>query len=884
MDKKQGRILIVDDEPTNIDILSGLLSDNYHTKTALTGIQALEQAAMEPQPDLILLDIIMPDMDGFDVCKRLKENRKTRNIPVIFITGKSSYQIESQVFTTGAVDFITKPVGPPILNARIKHHLALSNQKRALELQVQERTSQLEKTKKTLRQTMGNLLTIKVAPGVFWIKIPEAGLYILGGCPAEVVKHLMKQGYISKVTTGDMTYENGPNVILLSDVLVQNGGFSNLAEFPVLQMLYRQGMIIPGHPNNTGIKPLIMGSSAQVESQLEYIFRGNYGLKSKEEIIASGIDEQTAELYMKIKLKFAFGSIRPSTDLLDTLIVTEQDTEIRNGVYVRRTGFNNFRISYRDKHSDINLNLPAGVAYPSPYPLGFHRLRREYFAVLHSGEGDGWDINRPSMGSVLMFQGRIFLIDAGPGILYTLNALGIDVSEVDGVFHTHGHDDHFAGIPALIHSDRRLKYYATPMVRHSVAKKFSALMSLPEEKFSQFFDIQDLDFNVWNNCDGLEVKPLYSPHPVENNILLFRARDADGYKTYAHWSDLTSFSVLDNMAGDGPADIPQSFIDQVKTDYLQPVQLKKLDVGGGMIHGMAEDFRDDPSDRMILAHLDRSLTPAEMEIGSEATFGALDVFIPGRHDFQRQQAFEYIQEFMPEARAEDIRMLVNCPIKAHNAGSIIHRSGEDNDRSDMVISGTVNYLDSEANIHHQLSFGSLIGAESIFGDASDNAGVYRAVSHCCVLCISTSMLHSFLKSNGLLEDMKAIMDRIRFLSKTWLFGEKTTFSSLGRVARSLEHVSMPANKELPMNRRQLWMVIRGEVSLRKGNAWHFEKIRSGGFVGEHTYLLDAPVPLNYITTEETKLYRLSLTDLLEIPIVHWKMLEVLERRLQILAD
>ena len=122
---------------------------------------------------------------------------------------------------------------------------------------------------------------IKVANGVYWLEVPEAQLYVLCGCPADSVKFLMKRGLIVTREKNGIAYETGPNAIVLSDVLVQNGSFANLAEFPVLQMLYRQGMILPNHPNNTGAKPVLIGSREQVHAQMEYIFRGNYGLLSE---------------------------------------------------------------------------------------------------------------------------------------------------------------------------------------------------------------------------------------------------------------------------------------------------------------------------------------------------------------------------------------------------------------------------------------------------------------------------------------------------------------------------------------------------------------------------------------------------------------------------
>ena len=181
---------------------------------------------------------------------------------------------------------------------------------------------------------------IHVTRGVYFIRIPAAGLNILCGCPSDVVKHLMKQGLIVTVERNDVTFETGPNAILLSDVMLQSGVVANMAEFPVLQMLYKQGLIIPGHPNNTGKKPLLMGLDEQVSAQLNYIHRGNYGLTSIEELRAAGLSEADADLMMRIKLRFAFGKIQPVEDLFDRRIIGFERTEVRNGVAVKRIALN----------------------------------------------------------------------------------------------------------------------------------------------------------------------------------------------------------------------------------------------------------------------------------------------------------------------------------------------------------------------------------------------------------------------------------------------------------------------------------------------------------------------------------------------------------------
>lgn len=162
------KILLVDDEILYIDILVDLLKENYTTVVAKSGAQALKRATDEPPPDLILLDILMPGMDGYEVCRRLKEDPSTRSIPVIFLTVKSEVANEVRGFELGAVDYIAKPMSPPIVRARVKSHLALhkaqqqlENQNELLERRVSERTEEISRTKDVAIFCMATLAEIR---------------------------------------------------------------------------------------------------------------------------------------------------------------------------------------------------------------------------------------------------------------------------------------------------------------------------------------------------------------------------------------------------------------------------------------------------------------------------------------------------------------------------------------------------------------------------------------------------------------------------------------------------------------------------------------------------------------------------------------------------
>lgn len=142
-------VLVVDDTPANLSLLANLLKDQYRIKVANNGIKALELATAAP-PDLVLLDIMMPEMDGYEVCRRLKAAVATRQVPVIFLTAKTETEDEELGFAVGAVDFIHKPISPPIVAARVKTHLEikawhdfLQDQNAWLQKQVEKRLSEI---------------------------------------------------------------------------------------------------------------------------------------------------------------------------------------------------------------------------------------------------------------------------------------------------------------------------------------------------------------------------------------------------------------------------------------------------------------------------------------------------------------------------------------------------------------------------------------------------------------------------------------------------------------------------------------------------------------------------------------------------------------------
>ncbi len=723
---------------------------------------------------------------------------------------------------------------------------------------------------------MTRLRKFHVTTGVFLVEAPEVGLSILCGCPGDVIKHLMRRGLIVEAETNGTRYETGPNAILLSDVMLQNGMFSNLGEFPVLQMLYLQGMLIPGHPNNRGQKPLLIGLPEQVETQLRYIHRGNYGLISTEEMIAAGATPAMADELMAMKLRFSFGRIRAPEELLDTVPLAGEPVVLRGAVEVRRLALNVFQFRLGDDTTTVDLNLPLDQHYPAPYTLGKYSVDRDYFSIVHAGDGDGWDPNRPCMSSMVMFQGRVYLIDAGPSLHHNLTALGISVNELDGIFQTHCHDDHFAGMTALLHADRRMKYFATPLVRAAVTKKFAALMNTGDDVFAHCFEPHDLELDVWNNIEGLEVRPFLSPHPVETNCLLFRAPWEGSYRSYAHFADLVSLRTLRSMRSNGTEPgVSEQFYEKVKVDYATFADVKKIDIGGGMIHGVVDDFRGDTSGKIVMAHTARELTVAEKEIGSGAPFGSVDVIISGDNHFAWRNAFEGLRTCFPHAPHHDIRMLLNSPLVIYNPELILMRQGQTVSHMFLVVTGMVDMFREGSPVNGQLSAGALIGdAAAINGGRATKT--YRAASFVQALKISCDLFRQFAERNKLVGEILTIDERRDFLRSTWVCAEALTQSNLNRVARTMHEAAYATDQAIDTGGR-LAFVKTGNLEVWVGDRIT-ATLERGDFFGEEAAVPDFVEPVTLRTRGPVQIY-LTDPDIVEhVPVMRWKLLEGYRKR------
>lgn len=245
-------ILIVDDEPANLGVLSRVLQPHYRVRAARSGKEALRIAQTDPKPDLVLLDIMMPEMDGYGVLAALKSLPEGRDLPVIFVTALSDELSEERGLEQGAVDFLTKPIQPSIVHARIRLHLelkaarvALANQNAALEAKVEERTESLKKALETtqtaqaaLKKTyFGTLLAISAVTQLRGAGIGEHCRRV-----AEHSRQIAKQLALPESQIQEIFVAG-----LLHDVGMI-GYPDDLLRLPVQAMSPEQLMIYQGHP------------------------------------------------------------------------------------------------------------------------------------------------------------------------------------------------------------------------------------------------------------------------------------------------------------------------------------------------------------------------------------------------------------------------------------------------------------------------------------------------------------------------------------------------------------------------------------------------------------------------------------------------------------
>jgi len=201
-------ILVVDDFKANVEFFTAILEGEYRVISAYEGETAISRARSE-HPDLVLLDIMMPGLDGYEVCRELKADLRTKSIPVIFVTALGEVEDEARAFEAGGADFITKPARPLVVLARVKTQLALQGQMRVLESMVRERTAELEQARFEIIRRLGRAAEFRdnetglhvIRMSLFGERIARA--YGLSDGDAELYLHALPMHDIGKIGIRD---------------------------------------------------------------------------------------------------------------------------------------------------------------------------------------------------------------------------------------------------------------------------------------------------------------------------------------------------------------------------------------------------------------------------------------------------------------------------------------------------------------------------------------------------------------------------------------------------------------------------------------------------------------------------------------------------------
>lgn len=725
---------------------------------------------------------------------------------------------------------------------------------------------------------MPQIIKKNIAQGITWIEIKEADLYLCCGCPADTVKHLKKAKIIHSISKDGWTYENGPNAILLSDTMIQNSKLANLSEFVILHMLYLQGFNIPNHPNFQKSKPLLIGYPSQVKMQLEYVAVGNHGLDSAEEISNAGVSKEAANKIYATKEHYAGGEIKSVHRLINSLILGELALEIKNGVSIRRIGLNKFQIFYKGESEFIDLNLEIHEQFTAPYELPYRQISPSRFSVTHIGEGNGWDIHRPCMASVIHYEGKNYLIDAGPNILGNLLRLGIGLSEIEGIFLSHIHDDHFAGITDLLNVEKRIKLFTTQIIRETAKKKLNALFNSEIDLLSIAFDCIELHFDQWNNIDGLEVRPSYSPHTVETSIFQFRANYNKSVKTYLHLADTINFKEFKIILDKYPAIFNEKDFQYVSDNYLAKVDLKKLDVGGGAIHGHITDYLEDKSAKLVMAHTDHEL-PIEDKRFVNAGFGDEDHLLQDQDfNYYKIKSKRYLKKYFNALPEEAIDELANRKIAIYPPGqAIVNKNPDEN--IFLIISGLVCFTNDIGN-KQRVDAGNFFGyAKKYFLRQYQHR--YDSISYVVCLQFKESYIDKVFSKYNLRKEFTRKINLANTLRESYLVQHTLSGSTFYDLTGASKLIEVPDEefKDSALN-ENIFIIQEGSLTVIFEDLYSVEIGKNQHFGGLNC-LTKYRRKQRFRFSNKVKVVSIPIEKLMQVPSLLWKLIELEEMRYQL---
>ncbi len=399
-------------------------------------------------------------------------------------------------------------------------------------------------------------------------------------------------------------------------------------------------------------------------------------------------------------------------------------------------------------------------------------------------------------------------------------------------------------------------------------------MNMPEESFHYVFDHVDLTMGEWNDIQGMKVKPVYSPHPVETNIFFFKVTLGEKSKIYAHLSDTVGLDVYEKMIGECQSGLlTTEDLQSMRDQYLMPVDLKKVDVGGGNIHGNFRDYEKDASEKIIYAHTDEhNLWPASVN-----NFGSSDILLRNEaFDFYKQRALHFLQYYFPTDKTQYLDQLWNEEVKFFQPGErIVLKDGGDSNFY-LTLSGVACGGDDRQN---EVPAGTFIGySDKYFRGVQQD--FYKAVSFVSAMSISESVMGAFLQRYSSEFAVAKHFEYLDFLSKNPLFMGTVSRAVLNRICSSVERVVLKMNHSTSITEiEDLYIIHSGEAILNI-DGMEMLRLKKNDHFGAAEILQRPPTPRQYeiLIQKDALVFKIPHELIRSIPSVLWKVLEVNEKR------
>lgn len=705
---------------------------------------------------------------------------------------------------------------------------------------------------------MKKIIKTKLTEACYYVSIEEENFNLLCSSPADINNYLDKNNLIAKKILADKIFETGPNSILLSDVLVQNYQVSNLCENPIFHMFYKQNLLSSVYKTSTNKKPIIIGDSKQIDSQLEYITRGNYGLLNDFEFSNLDLDEEQISNIIDYKLYFDLKNVFSNNDLLDLKYLIKDDKiEIRDNIFIKRIKINIFELSYKDETVIIDLNLQIGKKYELLKNLDYHKVPYEDFFVLHSTK----------MSSILMFHGKIYLLDTPANILDILNSLGIGLSDIEGVFSSNLHDDNFVGLSSLLLRDQKIKYYSSKVVRYSLMKKLGSLLRMPISSLSQYFEFVNLELDTWNKIENFEVKPFLSIDSVESNIFYFKAlNEKNEYISYAHLSNIVSLKDMKEMLKENDDDfgLSKSFYLNSCKNFSNKVSLKKISYRN-ILSVEQDELIDDLSSKIILNQ--NSLK--NIKNTQVSSFANIDVLIKSSNNYLKNKVEEFLSHFFKDIPKDNLEVLLECKIKNISPQSIILNENEAANFVYLILSGSVEKYKSDDEYSSYISSGYLLAYKNILINEKVNF-TYKTKSFVNVLEIPKDIYLKFVQINRLENSLNELILKTKRLKEFSLFSSFLSAKTIITITSELSFKKYKHNVKINEIEEGLCLILKGEVS----KFLYGEKIdtlKINNFFGERNILNFKKNNYEYRALGDLELYIIPKDVLKDFPVIHWRL-------------